>query len=97
MITDEDIKKIAKKFATKNDLTLEMIKTRAEFKKDLTELEHKFDKKFDRILNLTDAVLGEVKAMREEQAAHAQRHDDIDADLKVIKSIPTIALQLGRR
>ncbi len=47
--------------------------------------------RMDRVMNLVDSVLGEVKAMRQEQAAHYLDHERIDIRLKRVESVPTIA------
>ncbi len=67
-------------------------------KQDLEELKNEFvtNERFDQALGTLDQIAGDVKAIREEQAAHQTKHDRIDEDLEAIKTIPTIAHELSR-
>lgn len=91
MITSEDIKKMiaafAPIFATKQDL--KELEERMASKIELSDL------KSD-VMTKMDQVYGEVIAMRQEQVAHTQRHEDIDKSLKEIRSIPVIAHSLKK-
>lgn len=86
MLTNEDFQKMFDVFATKQDLA---------------ELEQRMIDKMatkedmNRVLNLVDQVLGEVKTMRIEQSAHSVRHDDIEDRVTNIEKIPVIAHQLS--
>jgi len=64
----------SKNFATKDDLRLFATKD------DLRDFARKDDLHSfkDQILTAVDGVMHEVKAMREEQSAHAHRHDQVD-------------------
>lgn len=81
MLTTKDIDKLMAVFATKHDLE---------------ELERRMEEKFatkedhDRVMNLVDKVLGEVKAMREEQAAHQLAHDDIQERFAKIETTSAV-------
>lgn len=88
MLALDDIKRLLDVFATKKDLTdLEQrIKDEMATKEDS-----------NRVLNLVDQVLGEVKAIRIEQSAHSVRHDDIEERVTNIEKIPVIAHQLSNR
>ncbi len=88
MLTSEDIQKLFKIFATKEDL-----------RSLKEELEEKMATKEDsnRILRLVDQVLGEVKAMRIEQSAHSVRHDDVEERVTKIEKIPVIAHELRKK
>ncbi len=66
MITNDDILKLEKAFATKHELA----ETKFELKEEIKE-------NADRVLTAVDAVLKEVKDMRYEQAAHQIDHDRI--------------------
>lgn len=68
MITSDDVFKLTQVFATKQDL--EKLATKEEF----NELKNE-------VLDKWMQFLGEVKAMREEQTSHFQRHEDIDHQL----------------
>lgn len=87
MLADDDIKKLVKKFKTRREsdedfktLVIEIVKNRAEFEQKFENMATKED--FNRVMTAVDAVLGEVKAMRLEQAAHFQQHQDIDEKIK---------------
>lgn len=92
----DDISNIKKDISNLKKADQAILKGVFSNREELQRLEERFDKKFDRVLNLVDAVLGEVKAMREEQATHVQRHDDIERDIKEIQSVPIIAHQLKK-
>jgi len=97
--TKDDLKRFATKddlkgFATKEDLAVGLFQVRQEAKTSIDNLAQKFDNKFDKVMETLDVVVGELKDFRMEQAAHFQQHEDIDADLKAIKAIPTIAHHL---
>ena len=88
MLTVDDIKKLTQGFATKQDL--EKFVTKEEF-----------HERMDSVLDKMDSVYGEVVRMREEQSLHAQRHDDIEKELRAhskrlekIESIPSIAHEI---
>ncbi len=81
MITDDDIKKLSKVFATKEDL--ESFATKDDLrgfatKDDLHDLE-------DKLMTLVDAVYQEVVAMRQEQSMHFQSHREIDDRLNKLE------------
>ncbi len=86
MITDKDIQKLMVAF-----------KTRQESDKDIEDLKDHFDIKFDGVMTRMDQVYTEVLKVREEQAGHAQRHEDIEKDLSMIKRLPVIAHQLKKK
>lgn len=69
MISADDFKKLVDTFVTK-----------FEFKEEIEKLVTKEDN--ERVLRLVDTVLGELKTMRQEQAAHFQQHEDTKAELK---------------
>lgn len=100
MITDNDLKKLSKVFATKKDL--EELAAKQDLKLEIYKLELKeeidkrptrsdFEELKDGVYTRLDKVIGELKTFIEEQAAHSLRHDDIDKDLEAIKTIPAIA------
>lgn len=74
---------------TKKDieLLLEHFVTRTEFDQAIERLEEKMATKtdIDRVMTTLDIVLGEVKAMRMEQAANSQRFDDTDKEIDGLK------------
>ncbi|MBI2011641.1 hypothetical protein HYS91_02630 [Candidatus Daviesbacteria bacterium] len=88
MLTVDDIKKLAEVFVTKEEL-------KQEVEKLLTRDE--FNEKYDKIMNMLDKVYGEVKTMREEQAAHTQRHEDVENRLIKIETIPSVAHELKKK
>lgn len=69
MLTTKDIKLLIDNFIT-----------REEFNQAMARLEEKLATKegLNKVMNTVDAVLGEVKAMRMEQSAHFQQHEDIN-------------------
>ncbi|MBI2011385.1 hypothetical protein HYS91_01320 [Candidatus Daviesbacteria bacterium] len=101
MLTDQDIKKLLKVLATKQDL--ENYFTKEEITNFFTskdELKYELQKyatkeelgefkngTYDRL----DKVIGELKTIREEQAAHSQEHEDINEILSKIKSGSMVA------
>lgn len=92
MITDKDTQKLIQRFievfATKQELTeaVEGLVT----KEDFTEFR-------DQIFNRIDAVFKELIAMREEQAGHSLRHEDVEDRLNAVEKIPVIALELRKK
>ncbi|MCL5785020.1 MAG: hypothetical protein M1142_06750 [Patescibacteria group bacterium] len=72
MLTLDDIKKLTEVFTTRQDL--EKLQEEMATKNDWRE-----------VMTMVDNVLGEVKAMREEQTAHYQQHEDIDQEITGIK------------
>jgi hypothetical protein len=88
MLTQDDIIKMKEVFATKQDL--------ADLREDLTE-KMATKEQFNQVMNGVDTVIGELKAFREEQAAHFLKHEEIDQDLAAIKAIPAIAHELKRK
>ncbi len=74
MLTVDDIKKLTQVFATKQDLT------------DLEErLVSKIE--FRNLFTLVEKVAGELKNIRQEMIAHRQEHDDINLEIKRLKSV----------
>lgn len=51
----------------------------------LDEFEKKTEERFDRMFNLIDKVMGELKTIRQEQIVHTQRHDDLDKKIKELE------------
>lgn len=90
----QDISDVKQDIVDLKDADQTILKEIFASKEELKNLEKRFDKKFDRVLNLVDAVLGEVKTMRIEQAAHLSSHDRIDKRLTSIESIPLIVQHL---
>ena len=74
---------------TKKDIELliENFVTRTEFDQAIEKLATKEEtnKKFDLVMTTLDKVLKEVIAMRQEQAAHYQQHEDINTDIRGLK------------
>lgn len=56
MLTNNDLTKLKNIFVTKEELQL-----------GLDNLDRKFDGKFNQVMNMLDAVMFELKAIREEQ------------------------------
>jgi len=69
------------------DLLLEHFITRTEFDQAMERLEEKMATKtdIDRVMTTLDAVLGEVKAIRQEQTINSQRFDDTDQELSGLR------------
>lgn len=69
------------------DLLLEHFATRSEFDQAIERLEEKMATKTDinRVMTTLDAVLGEVKAMRQEQIINSQRLNDHDEEINGVK------------
>lgn len=72
MLSKNDIQKLLEVFATKEDLE-QFIK------------KEEFDLTLDKVLEKLDAVFGELKDMRQEQAFHAGQHSRITDDILEIK------------
>lgn len=68
---------------TNNELLIELIKLNHK----VDEQNEKFVTKEEnhKVLNLVDRVLGEVIAMRQEQAVNSQRFDDTDQEIGSLK------------
>lgn len=118
MITDDDVKKLKKVFATKEDLKrfatkedfqklrevdANLVREVVEIKAEIADIKEKMATKDElrQVMTTVDAVFGEVKAMREEQAAHFQSHEDNNQEhgefrrrLDKIESVPVIAHQV---
>ena len=79
MITDEDIVKLSRVYATKIDL--------ANFatKNDLTEFREEMVDKFDQVMTRMDQVYTELVAIREDQTVHSLKHEEIDEALAKLK------------
>lgn len=102
MITDEDIKKLTQKFATKEDLKqfatkidlarLE-IKMNLEFEKVREDMATKDD--FRKVMTVLDKVLKEVLDMRQEQTMHVEDHRRINSRLEAIEQVPSVAQHLA--
>lgn len=83
MLSNEDIVKLAKLLATKQDI--EALATKDEL----------YGIKND-VMNKVDSVYKEVLAMRQEQSVHQNDHDDMHREIEEIKSVPAIAHQIKR-
>lgn len=88
MISRDDIIKLSNVFATKEDLTDAV--AGLETKEDATE-------KHDRVMNGMDRVLKELIAMREGQAVHELKHEEIETRLTDIEKVPVIASELRKK
>lgn len=100
MITDEDIKKLAKKFATKNDLQnikLDLAKVEFNLRTEIEEIKEKMATKddFRRFMTVLEKTFTEVKKMREEQSAHFGEHRLINDRLDDIERVPVVAHELS--
>lgn len=91
MITDKDVQKILSSF-------LPFFANKQELKELEIRLEEKFvtNERFDQAMNKLDFIVGELKTIRMEQAAHQFQHDDIEKEFDLIKSLPSIAHQIKR-
>lgn len=74
-----------------SDQTIEFSRSIDGLRQEMNELKEKVDNRNDDVFTKMDLVYGEVKAMRDEQAAHSQQHRDINQELEMIKSVPVIA------
>jgi predicted nuclease with TOPRIM domain len=74
MLTDEDIKRLAKVFATKQDL-------------DRFATKFEFEELKNDVFTKMDAVYKEVIAMRQEQTAHFQQHEDVNQRLDKLEAV----------
>ncbi|GEM_PF-6844569 len=74
---------------TKKDINLpvEHFVTRTEFDQAINRIEEKMvtKKENNKLYDLVDKVLGEVKAMRQEQTINSQRFDDTDEEIGDLK------------
>lgn len=80
MITDEDVLKLSKVFATKQDVNTA--------KQEVLE---RYDDKADRILEALDSFAGEIKDHRMKEVVHRQEHTDTIERLDKIEKVPAIA------
>jgi len=109
MLTVTDIKKLTEVFATKNDLNqvkkvvdnlaVEVV----DIKHGIAEMKENMTTKTEtrQVMGMVEAVLGEVKIMREEQSSHNLQHEDNDKEHKVFRKkldklevVPVIAHQI---
>lgn len=89
MLTKKDFTSLEKKFASKNDLIALEKRQGAKFQ----DLEDKFDNKFNQMMNMLDSVMGEIKAMREEQTVmfyqirnNTEQLGDHEGRIKIIET-----------
>lgn len=92
MITDADVKKLKKEFATKEDL----LRTKFELEDGIGKIEENMATRddFRRVMTVLDKVLKEVLAMRQEQTMHVEDHRRIGARLDAIEKVPAVAQHL---
>lgn len=83
MLTVDDIKKLTKVFATKQDIARieENMATKVDFRKYMTMIENTFT---------------EVKKIREEQSAHFNEHRRINDRLDSIERVTVIAQAIAK-
>lgn len=93
MITDADITKLKKEFATKEDL----LRTKFELEDRIGKIEENMATKddFRRVMTVLDKVLKEVLAMRQEQTMHVENHRRINDRLDAIEKVPAVVQHLG--
>lgn len=93
MITDADITKLKKEFATKEDL----LRTKFELEDRIGKIEENMTTKddFRRVMTVLDKVLKEVLAMRQEQTMYVEDHRRINDRLDAIEKVPAVAQHLG--
>lgn len=101
MATKDNLKQFGtkndlKQYATRDDLRQEIARVREENEQAHADLQDNLNTKFDYVLEKLDAVLGEVKAMREEQSMHLLLNEDIDRRLDKIESVPVVAAHLTK-
>lgn len=82
---------------TKRDLVLFLNKQYEQFKDEVGFLKESVDSRNDDVFTKMDQVYKEVLAMRQEQSVHQQTHDDLDAFISQIQSIPAIAHQIKKK
>lgn len=75
MLTKDDIKKLMVVFATKQGL-----------RNSFSGLREEFNLRFDKVMNMLDKVVGELKDIRQEQKAHYGQHDRINERLEKLES-----------
>lgn len=94
MITDDDIKKLAKKFATKMDLA----QVEFNLKEEIEDLKERMATKddFRKFMTMLENTFTEVKKMREEQSAHFGEHRLINDRLYDIERVPVVAHEIKR-
>ena len=98
MITNDDVKKIKKIFATKDDLkkfaTKDDLKNSSlslEFKlenkieKTKQELLDRIDEKYDKIFNLVDGLASGIRDARDSKAIFSYRIEDLEKRTKVLE------------
>ena len=77
MLTIDDSKKLTKVFATKEEL--QQIRDEMATKEDLKKLQNK-------VLDLLDKVMGELKTIRQEGVFHNRQHERIEEEITELKS-----------
>ncbi len=83
MITDDDVIKLSRVFATKLDVE--------DAKQEVLDSNNK---KADRILEAIDSFAGEIKDHRMKEIVHRQEHADTIERLDKIEKVPAIAHSL---
>lgn len=86
MITDTDIKKMKKVFATKDDLKSsirqELVAQKPEWVREITEsITNALGKKIDKMYVKLDKFIGDIETKRTEQTLHDGNHQVIDRRL----------------
>lgn len=83
MLTDNDIKKLAKEFATKIDLEIVKIDLQSQIERMKEEMVTKNDHR--KVMGLVESVYTEVKKIREEQSMHIGIHQRQDEAMTEVK------------
>lgn len=93
MITDADITKLKKEFATKEDL----LRTKFELEDRIGKIEENMATKddFRQVMTALDKVLKEVLAIRQEQTMHVEDHRRINDRLDAIEKVPAVTQHLA--
>lgn len=103
MITDEDVKKLKKVFATKdqlqavnNRLADAIVANQTELREFKEEVRESFVQNTSRIFEAIDSFASEIENHRENEVFHNHKHDRITQRLDQIEKVPVVAYEISK-
>jgi tetrahydromethanopterin S-methyltransferase subunit G len=82
MISNDDVNKLKKDFATKDDLKTSNIRLEVKLNEKIEstkqELLDRIDEKYSKIFNLVDGLAGEIRDSRESRAIFSYRIEELE-------------------
>jgi tetrahydromethanopterin S-methyltransferase subunit G len=82
MISNDDVNKLKKVFATKDDLKTSNIRLEVKLNEKIEstkqELLDRIDEKYSKIFNLVDGLAGEIRDSRESRAIFSYRIEELE-------------------